>query len=227
MYLPKHFEMADRTALQALVSDYPLGTWIVQCDGELVINHIPFFLDSSAGANGMLIGHVARANPVWRQLACATSSVVVFQGPQAYVSPRWYAGKLIDGKVVPTWNYAVAHAHGTPRAIEDRQRLLEMVSQMSALQEAPLDQPWAVSDAPAEFIEGMLGAIIGVEIPLDRLTGKWKCSQNRRAQDQRRIAAGLQENVLPHAQEMGRAMAHGLAPESAHGLALQTQRDSD
>lgn len=189
-YLPAHFEETDPAMLHALVGAYPLATWVVQHQGELLVNHIPFLLDAQRGKHGTLIGHVARANPVWQALTVA-SSVAVFTGPQAYVSPNWYPSKQAHGKVVPTWNYASVHAHGVPQAFDDPARLLDLVTRLTRTHEARQAQPWQVSDAPADYLNSMLTAIVGIEIPVQRWVGKWKVSQNRPAADQQGVAAGL------------------------------------
>lgn len=189
MYLPKHFEETDAAVLHALVRAHPFATWAMQGDDGLVVNHLPFMLSTEGGA-ATLIGHVARANPVWRQLG---PSVIVFQGPEGYVSPSWYPSKHAHGKAVPTWNYAVVHAHGRPQAVEDRARLLEIVTRLTATHEAAQALPWAVSDAPADYIEQLLGAIVGIEMPIEKLIGKWKVSQNRSAADRQGAGAGLRQ----------------------------------
>jgi transcriptional regulator len=191
MYLPKHFQEPNPAVLHALIKDHPLGAWVTYCDGELLVNHIPFLLDPSRGEHGTLIGHVARANPVWRVYSKEIASIIIFQGPQAYISPSWMPTKQETGKMVPTWNYAVVHAHGLPCVIEDRAKILQIVSTLTEVHEAGQAVPWAVSDAPPDYIEAMLGAIIGIEIPLTRLTGKWKVSQNRSTPDKQGVVAGL------------------------------------
>jgi transcriptional regulator len=211
-YLPKHFEETDPATLHALVRAHPLATWVVpQTDGELLVNHIPFLLDADRGPHGTLVGHVARANPVWRAITAA-ASVAVFQGPEAYVSPSWYPSKPVHGKVVPTWNYAVVHAHGTARVFDDRAQLLALVTRLTTLHEAPLAQPWQVADAPEAYIDTMLGAIVGIEIPVQRWVGKWKISQNRSADDRLGVAAGLQ--------------ARGTAQADAMAVLVQAKADS-
>jgi transcriptional regulator len=206
MYMPTHFEETRPEVLHQLVAAHPLATWVVQSGAELLVNHIPFLLDAERGPHGTLVGHVARANPVWQQLA---SSVAVFQGPQAYVSPNWYPSKHAHGKAVPTWNYAVVHAHGTPRAIESRDALLEIVTRLTRAHEAGQASPWAVGDAPADFLEQMLKAIVGIEMPIERLVGKWKVSQNRSLPDRLGTAAGLRQQG--DAQSL--AMAELVSPE--------------
>lgn len=190
-YLPAHFEETDSAKLHALVRAHPLGTWVVQHQGELLVNHIPFLLDAARGAHGTLVGHVARANPVWQALASGAPSVVVFMGPQAYVSPNWYPSKHSHGKVVPTWNYATVHAHGVPQAFEDPARVLEVVTRLTQRHEATQALPWQVSDAPADYVRGLLKAIVGIEMVVQRWVGKSKLSQNRAQADQLGVAAGL------------------------------------
>jgi len=190
MYLPAHFEESRPERLRALLRENPLATWVVQADGGLQVNHIPFMLDADRGPHGTLVGHVARANPVWRSLG---PSVAVFQGPQAYISPSWYPSKREHGKVVPTWNYAVVHAHGTPRAIEAPDEVLAIVTRLTQTHEAGSAVPWAVSDAPADYIEQMLKAIVGIEIAVERWVGKWKASQNRGVPDRLGTVAGLRQ----------------------------------
>lgn len=214
MYIPAHFAENDQATLHALLRAQPLATWVTSIDGELVVNHLPFLLadesDPSAanGQSGVLCAHVARANPVWRALAeRPTSSVAIFQGAHAYISPSWYPGKQENGKAVPTWNYAVVHAHGVPRIIEDRDWLLRHVGQLSDIHEAAQAGPWRVADAPPEYIEQLLRAIVGIEMPIARLDGKWKISQNRPAADQHGVVAGLQARGDEAARQMATLVA--------------------
>jgi len=202
MYVPKHFEENDVGVLHALLSSYPLGTWVTHANSELVVNHIPFLLDPIAGQFGVLIGHVARANPIWQTFSKTTRSVVVFQGPQTYITPSWYPTKHAHGKAVPTWNYAVVHAHGIPRAIEDRDWLLKHVTSLSDLHEARQVTPWSVADAPPDYIDTMLKAIVGIEMPIDAMVGKWKTSQNRTLPDMLGTIAGLYERGDGASQQM-------------------------
>jgi len=192
MYVPQHFEETDRAVLHALIQAHPLGTWVTPGDdGALIANHVPFLVDAERGEHGTLVAHVARANPVWRSFSRSSDSIVVFQGAHAYVSPSWYPGKQAHGKVVPTWNYAVVHAHGRPQAIDDRDWLLRLVSRLTDTNEAAQARPWKVADAPSDYIDQMLKAIVGIEIPIARLEGKWKLSQNRPEVDRLGVAAGL------------------------------------
>lgn len=193
MYTPKHFEETRTGELHRLIGTHPLATLIIQVDGELIVNHLPMLI-SGDGEFGSLCAHIARANPLSHHLKNAINAVAVFQGAQAYVSPNWYPSKHADGKQVPTWNYAVVHAHGCPRLIDDPAWLYAHLNEMTNKQEAPQSQPWKVSDAPPEFIDKMMMAIVGLEMPIARLEGKWKVSQNRIMADQLGVAAGLQAN---------------------------------
>ena len=205
MYMPAHFEETRTPVMHDLVRAHPLATWVVQGPGGLAVNHIPFLIDAERGPFGTLVGHVARANPVWRQLG---ASVAVFQGPQAYVSPNWYPTKHAHGKAVPTWNYAVVHAHGTPRAIESRDALLGIVTRLTQAHEASQAAPWAVSDAPADFIDQLLKAIVGIEMPIERLIGKWKVSQNRSEPDRLGTVAGLRQRGDAQSLAMAALLTH-------------------
>ena len=193
MYIPEHFEERDVAVLHALVRSHPLGTWVTEADGQLVVNHIPFIVDATRGPFGVLVGHVARANTVWKTASTQVDSVVVFQGPQAYITPSWYPTKHEHGKVVPTWNYAVVHAHGLPRAIDDSEWLREHVVALTGVHESERGASWRVSDAPSSYVDTMLRAIVGIEIPIGKLVGKWKASQNRAVPDRRGVVAGLVE----------------------------------
>ena len=189
MYAPSHFEETRLETLHALIAAHPLGTVVTHGDAGLAADHIPFEIGAptAEAPYGTLRAHVARANPLWRQAGAEV--LAVFQGPSAYVSPSLYAEKPVSGKVVPTYNYAVVHAHGVLRAIDDPAWILALLERLTAHHEAPRAAPWAVRDAPPAYIETMLKAIVGIEIPLGRLQGKWKLSQNRPPADQAAVAA--------------------------------------
>ena len=192
MYLPKHFEETRPEALHELIRAHPLGMLVTLNTAGLQANAVPFILDPDpAGGPGILRAHVARANPLWRETRSDVEALVVFQGPQAYISPGWYPSKAEHGKVVPTWNYVTVQARGTLRAIDDADWLRAFVTRLTTRHEAVQARPWAVTDAPAEYIDTMLRAIVGIEIPLTALTGKWKVSQNRPAADRAGVVAGL------------------------------------
>lgn len=192
MYLPAHFEQHDRAALHALVRDHPLATLIVGTSDGPTADLIPLTLGDDART---LQGHVARANPLWRH-ADGARVLAVFSGPEAYVSPGWYASKREHGKVVPTWNYTMVQARGTLRAVQDAAWLRALVERLTAHHEAKQAAPWSVADAPDDFVQQMLRAIVGIEITLDALVGKWKVSQNRSAADRAGVAAGLGDAAM-------------------------------
>jgi transcriptional regulator len=192
MYQPRHFEQNDPAILQALMQAHPLASLVRQApDGSLSADHIPLMYDAADGEHGTLRGHVARANPLWHELAAGAPVLAIFQGPQAYVSPGWYPSKQEHGKVVPTWNYAVVHAHGRFHAKDDPLWLRAFLQRLTARHEGMRTQPWSIDDAPADFTTQLLKAIVGIEIPLHRLEGKWKVSQNRSAADRAGVAEGL------------------------------------
>ncbi len=197
MYLPKHFEMTDIAALHGLIRKHPLGALVMNGTNGLDANHVPFELDTDPAPYGKLLAHVARANPLWRTASDDREVLVIFQGASGYVTPSWYPTKQATGKVVPTYNYAVVHAYGRMRAIEDGMWLRALVDRLTGLHEASRLQPWRVSDAPAHYVEQMLGAIVGVEITVTRLVGKWKVSQNRTPTDQAGVVAGLRARGGP------------------------------
>lgn len=191
MYQPPHFR-EDRLEVQhLLIASHPLGLLVSAGPGGLQANHVPFLIDSAASERGTLRAHLARANPQIRELAAVGECLVVFQGPQHYISPSLYPTKQETGKVVPTWNYITVHAWGTPRIIEDAAWLRHQVDDLTARQEHARAVPWRVSDAPAPYIAAQIKGIVGLEIPLARIKGKWKVSQNRPAADQAGIVAGL------------------------------------
>ena len=190
MYQPPHFREEGREALAALVRAHPLGLLVTAGPGGLMANPVPFLLYAE-GEHGVLRAHVARANPQWRELEAVADCLVVFQGPEAYVTPSWYATKRETGRVVPTWNYATVQARGRPRAISDAGWLRRQGDDLTAAREGGRPEPWAVSDAPEPFVAAQLRAIVGVEIALTAIAGKWKMSQNRTAEDRAGVVRGL------------------------------------
>jgi transcriptional regulator len=204
MYLPKHFEQHDPQALQALMREHPLAALVSTGADGVTADHLPLEYDA---ATNTLRGHVARANPLW-QHADGQPVLAVFRGAQAYVTPSWYPSKAATHKVVPTWNYTVVHAHGTLRAVADAPWLHALVSRLTGHHEAPRAQPWAVSDAPDDFVQQMLRAIVGIEIPVARLVGKWKVSQNRNEADRLGVADGLAAEDDANAQVMAALVRH-------------------
>jgi transcriptional regulator len=194
MYIPAHFEQPDIGTMHELIRAYPLATLVTLSSNGLNANHIPLHLSVDASPFGVLTGHVARANPIWSDLASEVEVLAVFQGPNAYISPSWYATKQETGKVVPTWNYSAIHAYGTLRIIDDAAWLRAQLGMLTADHEAAFAEPWAVSDAPADFTDKLIEAVIGIEISITRLQGKWKVSQNQPPRNQASIMQGLTEN---------------------------------
>lgn len=213
MYLPAAFEENRPDVLHALLRDHPLGLLITQAaDGALSANSIPFLLDADpAGGPGILRAHVARANPLWREARTDADTLVVFQGPQAYVSPSMYPSKAATGKVVPTWNYVMVQARGRLRAIEEGAWLHALVNRLTDKHEAARPVPWAVDDAPEDYVQAMLRAIVGIEITLGALTGKWKVSQNRSTEDRHGVTYGLRAQASAGASDMAELVARPVA----------------
>lgn len=190
MYIPRQFDQQDIAELHRLMRELPLATLVGTSADGLTANHIPLYLVDDGSAFGVLRGHVARANPLWSDLQNA-DVLAIFHGPQAYISPSWYATKQEGGKVVPTWNYAVVHAHGKLRAIDDAAWIRAQMTALTAQQEARFDAPWAVSDAPPDFTDKLIGAVVGIEIVIARLQGKWKVSQNQPEKNRQTVVQGL------------------------------------
>ena len=212
MYLPAHFEEPRVGILHQLIRAHPLGALVTFGTDGLDANHVPFEIDPDPAPYGTLRAHVARANPVWRESSKGVEPLVIFQGAQVYVTPSWYQTKKETGKVVPTFNYIVVHAYGTMRVIEDVDWLRKFVGGLTDRFEASRAQPWAVSDAPEDFVATQLPAIVGVEIQLTRLIGKWKTSQNRPAADQLGVIAGLRESDDAMARVMAAAVERNRKP---------------
>jgi len=198
MYLPAHFAESRRDVLEAFVLAHPFGLLLTQSgSGRLEADGVPFVLDPDpAGGPGILRAHVARANPQWRSGA-GQEALVIFDGPDAYISPSWYATKQEHGKVVPTWNYVAVHAYGPVEFTEDPEQLRRLVTRLTERHEGSRAQPWAVDDAPSPFIEAQLRGIVGVRLPITRLEGKRKLSQNRTPDDRAGVKAGLLQDGLP------------------------------
>ena len=193
MYVPTAFRNEDLASLHGAIRAARLTNFVTVTADGLQATPLPFLLDAEAGQNGTLLGHIARANPQWKSPPTA-EALAIFMGPDAYVSPSWYATKAETGKVVPTWNYSTIHAYGTVEFFDDPQRLLALVTRLTDLHEQPRAKPWSVSDAPEAYIQSQLRGIIGVRMTISRLEGKRKLSQNRTAEDRAGVAAGLAES---------------------------------
>ena len=192
MYQPSHFEENRPEVLHALLRTHPLAMLVTLTAQGLEANHIPLVLRTTGVDRPTLVGHVARANPLWRETNLATPVLAIFQGPQHYISPGWYASKAEHGKVVPTWNYAVVHAKGRLQVHDDAAWIRAQMGELTTQQEAGMARPWAVDDAPQDYTDKLLGAVVGIEIPIDSLVGKWKVSQNQLAANQATVQQGLQ-----------------------------------
>ncbi|MDB5042621.1 MAG: FMN-binding negative transcriptional regulator [Candidatus Eremiobacteraeota bacterium] len=178
MYIPPRFREDDLGVLHAMVHHARLGVLVSSGPAGLIASHVPMLLDPDAGPYGMLTCHLARANAQSRDLRHEGEVMIVFRAEDAYVSPSWYATKSETGKVVPTWLYVAVHAYGRPRVIDDPDALRTIVTRLTEKHEAPRRDPWAVTDAPEAYITALLGGIVGVEIPIERLEGKWKLDQD-------------------------------------------------
>lgn len=193
MYNPPHFQEERIEVLHRLIRDHSLAALITLGPEGLIANHVPLILDSATEPLGTLRGHLARANPQWRDSLPHVPALAIFQGPSAYITPSWYPTAKETGRVVPTYNYIVVHAHGTLQTYEDPQLLLSNVRALTELHEAAFATRWSVDGAPADFIAAQLKGIIGIEMQISRLEGKWKVSQNRVPADRQGVVDGLRE----------------------------------
>ncbi|TPJ38861.1 FMN-binding negative transcriptional regulator [Mesorhizobium sp. B2-5-13] len=201
MYTPPAFRDDDKDSLMATIRAARLANLVTAtADGPLA-TPLPLFLDETEGEHGVIHGHLARANPQWR-IPSIGDGLAIFMGPDAYVTPAWYATKQETGKVVPTWNYAAVHAYGPVEFFDDADRLLEVVTRLTNLHEGARAAPWAVSDAPPDFIQSQLRGIVGLRMPVVRLEGKRKMSQNRNAADRAGVASGLAASERPSDREV-------------------------
>jgi transcriptional regulator len=213
MYIPK-LNVEDRLAtMHAFMGAHPLAALVTLGSTGLFATHLPLLLEQDGSEFGVLRGHVARANAQWRDFTPTVDALAIFTGPDHYITPNWYPGKREHGKEVPTWNYAVVHAYGPLRAIDDREWLRQLVTRLTDHHEAASPVPWKVADAPAEFIDAMLKAIVGVEIPIRRLEGKWKASQNRNAEDREGVLEGLDELGTPRSLAMKQLVQESNQPK--------------
>jgi transcriptional regulator len=196
MYLPPAFKENNPAVLYEMMRAAPLASLVMATEDGLIATPLPLMIDPREGPYGVLYGHLARANSQW---TCPPTgeAMAIFMGPDAYISPSWYASKQEHGKVVPTWNYSAVHAYGPVEFFDEEDRLLDIVTRLTDLHEAPRSERWAVTDAPATFIQAQLRGIIGVRLPITRLEGKRKLSQNRNAADRAGVATGLATSERP------------------------------
>jgi transcriptional regulator len=195
MYLPEHFEETRVEELHRLIGEYPLGALVVNGGNGLDANHLPFYLTPEAGAHGHLMAHVARANPVWREVKDGDDVLVIFRAADAYISPNWYPTKHETHRQVPTWNYQAVHVHGTIAIRDDEKFVRGVVGRLTRTNEGRTepDRPWKMSDSPKDFIDQALTAIVGIEIAISRIVGKWKLSQNKEERDRVGAAEALRQ----------------------------------
>jgi transcriptional regulator len=197
MYIPKHNEEKRVSVMHALMIAHPLATLVTLGPQGLFASHIPMVLEDDGSEFGLLKGHISRANTQWRDFSPTVDALAIFAGHQHYVTPTWYSENGEHAKQVPTWNYAVVQAYAPLRVIEDTHWLLAHVSKLTNIHEAPFPVPWKVSDAPPDFIGSQLKGIVGLELSIRRLEGKWKVSQNRTAREQQGVIDGLTELNTP------------------------------
>ena len=211
MYIPKAFREDDIDILHAFMREYSFATLVTQQNGELLASHLPFLLDAERGtlsggqvSYGTLIAHMARANPQWRNFTETQEALAIFQGPHTYISPFWYEDDVAQS--VPTWNYAVVHAYGTPHLIEDTTALYTILQALVQKHESHFEKPWTLQP-PGDFMQNKMRAIVGFQIPITRLEGKYKLNQNRSVNDQVRVVAALEGNADPPSAEVAELMS--------------------
>jgi transcriptional regulator len=197
LYNPRWFKEDRLEFLQAEMQRLSFGTLVTNASSGILASHVPMMLDLSTGGNGSLYGHVSRGNSQWRDTPSGSEGLAIFLGPDAYITPRWYQTKKEDGKVVPTWNYTAIHARGPVTFFEDSERLRVAVTNLTRHHESTAEDPWEVRDAPGPYIDAQLKTIVGFEMPITSIEGKWKMSQNRSEADREGVIAGLDERNAP------------------------------
>ena len=202
MYIPRHNEEKRVSAMHSLIVSRPLGTLVTLGASGLFASHIPMILEDDGSQFGVLKGHISRANTQWQDFVPTVDALAIFAGHQHYITPNWYPGTREHGKEVPTWNYVVVHAYGPLKIIQDDHWLLTNVEKLTNIHEAASPSPWKVSDAPEDFIESQLKGIVGLELPIQRLEGKWKVSQNRTERERNGVVNGLAKLNTPESLAM-------------------------
>ena len=213
MYQPDHFRVDDVPQMHALMLARPFAALVSGGSGSLYASHLPTVL-KDGGPYGVIECHLARPNPHWRDLAEGNEALMIFQGPEGYITPNWYPSKAQHGKAVPTWNFAVVHAYGRPKVMKEKDWLLRHVTELTAQQERSEAKPWVPSDAPGPYIEVMLRGIVGFRFAITRLEGKWKMSQNRERQDQVGVVEGLSKRGDGDDLEIAKVMSRQIKPTS-------------
>ncbi|MBX9914881.1 MAG: FMN-binding negative transcriptional regulator [Pseudomonadaceae bacterium] len=208
MYVPDAFQQHDLAQLHGLIRQQPLASLINHGAAGLQASHLPLWLAADEGEYGTLYGHFARANPQRRELDAGADVLAIFTGADGYISPSWYPSKAEHGKAVPTWDYQSVHAFGQIEVFEDAERLLQLLGQLTAQHESAQPQPWTMDDAPRDYIDKMLQAIVGFRLPIQRLEGQWKLSQNRNAADRAGVHAALRASPEAGARNLAAHIKH-------------------
>ena len=206
MYSPAWFREERLEVLQGAVDAIGFGTLVTAGRSGIMASHIPMLIDRTRGTRGTLFGHVARGNPQWRDSKPGEEGLAMFLGPDAYITPGWYRSRLETGRVVPTWNYVAVHVRGPVSFFEDQQRLMDVVTKLTEHHEAYSKNPWRVTDAPADYVAKELKSIVGFEMEITKIEGKWKLSQNRPQADRDGVRRGLVERGLPGDEEVSKEM---------------------
>lgn len=205
MYVPNHFKEDGPEKLLQYIRDYSFGTLILADSDGISVEHVPFYLASSTDNSGMKLQcHLARNNPSWQRIEAGTDVMAVFQGPDAYISPSWYATKAETGRVVPTWNYLAVHVKGRAEVIQEAEWLQQHLYHLTEQHEAGMPEPWSLKDAPEEFIDRLINAVVGIEISIESMTGKLKASQNQSEQNRAGVKAALESQVDENSQAMAK-----------------------
>ncbi len=202
MYIPSVNEEKRIPIMHELIVSQPFASLVTLGTSGLFASHIPMLLEQDGSEFGVLKAHISRANTQWRDIVSSVDALAIFSGHQHYISPSWYPGKQEDGKVVPTWNYVVVHAYGPLQLHEDSAWLLAHLEGLTNIHEATSEQPWKISDAPRDFIQTQIKGIVGIELPIRRLEGKWKVSQNRNERDRLAVSQGLAQRNTPESLAM-------------------------
>lgn len=213
LYTPRHFREDRTDVLHGAIRDFPMAQLVTFGETGLEATPLPLLLDLADGGQGALLGHVARANPQWKTADRSVEALAIFSGPDAYISPGWYETKRQTGKVVPTWNYVTIQVRGRISFVEEPQELLEIVRRLTELHENGRDAPWAVADAPADFIASQLRAIVGLRLEITEITGKWKMSQNRSEADRAGVIEGLRAEGAPAADAVAEFVAAAMTED--------------
>jgi transcriptional regulator len=202
VYIPKAHEENRIEVLHDLIESRPLASLVTMGRSGLFASHLPMVLDRGSTQHGLLKGHLSRANQQWRDFLPSVEALAIFSGPQHYITPSWYPEKLETGKVVPTWNYAVVHVYGHLKVIEDAEWLMDHLNSLTQVHEAAMPRPWKVSDAPADYIASLVKGIVGLELPIERLEGKWKVSRNQPERNRVGVIEGLEQLNTPESLAM-------------------------